>query len=167
MNRLTVAAFLLCLTLAPAATLRAGDPSFGAFVKNLERDFNIKRTHIPMFWLAKGVVRIAGPSGVSRLDLAIFEDQNFDRLAQAGDLKQRLQGMLGEGWRPFVEVESRAGGERTFLYMRPQVRDVEMMVFSLERNEAVAVLFRLNPDTLARALDDPHSFAMSINSSDK
>lgn len=164
MNRVRFAAFLLCLVLAPVTGLHAGDPAFGEFVKNLERDFNIRRTHIPMFWLAKGIVRIASPTGVSRLDLAIFEDQNFDRLAQAGDLKRRLDGMLGEGWRPFVEVDSRAAGERTFLYMRPRGRDVELMVFTMERNEAVAVLLRLNPDTLARAMDDPHSFAMSINS---
>jgi hypothetical protein len=92
-----------------------GDAGFGDFVKSLERDFGLHRTHIPLFWLAKGVVRIASPAGVSRLDMAIFEDQDLGALSAAPDLRDRLQAMLGAAWIPFVEVDSPRNGERTFI----------------------------------------------------
>jgi hypothetical protein len=152
---------LLAITcLAPA--LQAGDPSFGSFVNNLERDFNLKRTHIPMFWLAKGVVRIASPAtGVSRLDMAIFEDQDLSALLSAPDLKKRVDKMVGAGWSPFIETYERSG-ERTLMYMRERGKNVEMVILSLEPHEAVALLTRLNPQSLARAIEDPRAFALGL-----
>jgi hypothetical protein len=151
--------FLIAFALLGPITLaRAGDPSFADFVKSLERDFNLKRTHIPMLWLAKGIVRVASPSGVSRLDLAIFEDQDLRELVAAPDLKERVDRMVGSGWMPFVDAWSR-NGERTLLYVRPKGHNLEMIILTVEPTEAVAVLTRLNPDHLAEAIQDPQAFA--------
>ena len=151
-----VVAVLLWLALpAPAA---AGDPSFGSFVKRLEKEYQLRRTHIPVFWLAKAVVRVAKPAGVSRLDLALFEDKDLSPLARAADLQARVNSFLGEGWKPFVEVHAPRRGERVLLYMRQSGRDVELFIFTVEDSEAVALLTRVNPEALCSLIENPDTF---------
>lgn len=149
------------LVLGFALPARAGDPNFGSFVKQLERDYNIRRTHIPMFWLAKAAVRVARPAGVARLDFAVFEDQDLSPLS-APDLQVRVGRLLGTSWLPFVEVHAPRSGEHSLLYMREKGKDVEIFVFTVERSEAVAVLTRVNPDALMRVIDDPPSFIAGV-----
>lgn len=155
-----VAAIVL-LTLAYVALppLFAGDPNFGEFVKRLERDYRLRRTPIPFLWLAKAVVWVAHPAGVKRVDLAIFEDQDFSFLIGAPELQGRVHSFLGPGWKPFVEVHAPRKGQRVLLYAREKDRDMEMFVFSVERDQAVAVLTRVNPEVLNRVIEDPHSAA--------
>lgn len=143
--------------LAVPSPTQAKDPNFGSFLKSLEREYNVRRTKIPFFFLAKGIVRIASPVGVSRLDLAIFEDQDFSPLMSARELQPRINSMLGLGWKPFVEVNSRKG-ERVLLYMREQgKKNVDLFIFVVEHNEAVALLTRINPDRLSMFVKYPDS----------
>lgn len=155
--RLVLAGVLLALAFSAARPAVAGDPSFGSFVKRLEGEYSLRRTYIPFIWLAKAVVWVARPAGVSRLDIAIFENQDLSPLARAADLQNRVHSFLGLGWKPFVEVHAPRRAERVLLYARETGRDMEMFILCVEKNQAVALLTRVNPEALSRAIEDPHS----------
>ena len=157
--RLVHAGVLLALAFSAARPAVAGDPSFGSFVRRLESEYSLRRTHIPFVWLAQAVVWVARPAGVSRLDIAIFENQDLSPLARAADLQSRVHAFLGLGWRPFVEVHAPRRAERVLLYARQTGRDMEMFILCVEKDQALALLTRVNPEALHRAIEDPHSIA--------
>jgi len=163
-NGLVLAFIALCAIAAMVVspTAEAGDPDFGDFVKRLEREYDIKRMRIPGFFLARAFVRVARPAGVSRLDLAIFEDQDLSHVASEASLQDRVNALLGSGWKPFVEVNAPNKGERVLLYIREKgKKDVELFMLVLERNEGVVLQTRINPDILSRIVQDPeHGWRM-------
>ncbi len=152
-----LALLLLCL---PSPTALARDKSFTAVLQAFERDYNIKPKHIPGMWLAKLALKVAHPSGVSKVDFVLFEDDRLRELASAPDLETRVQAILGNGWKRFVESADAKGDERVVIYARPMGRRLELFVFSMEPTEAVAFFARVKPDSLQRVLDDPsHALA--------
>jgi len=148
----TLFAVTLFCAAAPAA-----DPTFKAFVNQLERNYQLKRTHIPLLWLVKGVVRVAQPLGVSRLDVAVFDNQDMRRLRADADFPERVHRLVDPSWQPFVEVHSLKSGEHALLYIRQKGKDVEMLILAVENNEAAVVLTRLDPQRLQELADDPAS----------
>jgi hypothetical protein len=147
---------LFAVTLFSAAA-PAADPTFKAFVNQLETNYRLKRAHIPLMWLVKGVVRVAQPAGVSRLDIAVFDNQDMRRLRADTDFPERVHKLVDPSWQPFVEAHSLKSGEHALLYIRQKGKDVEMLILGVENNEAAVVLTRLNPQRLQELADNPAS----------
>ncbi len=155
-TRWLIGALVLPLYLCiPGTSAVARDKSFAAVLQGLEREYNVKPKRIPGLWLAKVVVKVAHPSGVSKVDFAVFEDDSLRELSAIPDLENRLNAMLGAGWKRFVEMEDTKRQERVLVFARPTGRRLEIFVFSAETDEAVALFARVNPKSLQRVLDDP------------
>jgi hypothetical protein len=67
--------------------------------------------------------------------------------------------MPAQGWSRFVRVQSRRNGERVNIYSRRVNKDWELFVITLERNQAVVLRLRVNPDGLAKWVSDPVTMA--------
>jgi len=54
-----------------------------------------------------------------------------------------------------VRVRSRRDGEQTFVYGRELGRDLEVLVVTLESDEACVVKMRVDPERMSEWVDDP------------
>lgn len=156
-----LAAAVLVVLLFAANLCPAGDRDFDAVVREFETQFQTRRTHIPMLGLAKFVVRVARPEGVKQLDLAIFEDFHAP---DGSDFDAIVRHAAGSRWQRIVAVRSRADRERTYVYARTAGKDWNLLVATLEENDATLVRVKVNPDQLARMLCEPEHMASSIGS---
>ncbi len=153
--RWSIAALALLLFCLPGPSALARDKSFTAVLEALERDYNIKPKHIPGMWVAKLALKVAHPSGVSKVDFVLFEDDRLRELTAAPDLETRVRTMLGDGWKRFVETDNARGAERVIIFARPTRRHLELFIFSMEPTEGVAFFARVKPGSFQRVLDDP------------
>lgn len=147
MRALVAAAILLGLGI-PA---RAGDRDFDAVVKSIEMNFQTKRTHIPLFGVAKFFVKVSRPGGAKQLDLAIFEDLKIER-SRLQDLDDTVRKAAGERWSPMVRVRSHE--EWVTIYARPDGKnDMHLLIATVEPGEATVIRLKVDAAELARMID--------------
>jgi hypothetical protein len=148
MRALIAAAILLGLGI-PA---RAGDPDFDAVVRGIESTFQTRRTHIPLFGVAKFFVKVSRPGGAKQLDLAIFEDLKIER-SRLQDLDDTVRKAAGERWSPMVRVRSRE--EWVTIYARPDgKKDMHLLIATVEPGEATVIRLKVDAAELARMIDE-------------
>jgi hypothetical protein len=141
-------------------TWRAGDRQFSAVVQRIQSHYQ-KRPMRFMGVLCFVANRVR-PAGVKNIKLAIFEDLDASRHPAGADLDAFMQGVAGPEFQPFVRVRSRRDGEQTFVYGRELGQDFELLVVSLERDEACVVKMKVDPEEMEKWIDDPPG--MSKNS---
>jgi hypothetical protein len=144
---------LLSFILAAPSAL-SGDRDFQAIVSRLSVQYQKK----PMRFmgLLTFIANRFTPSGVSHLKLAVFEDLNPSRHPADADIDAFVQSVVaGAGFQPFVRVRSNRDGEQTLIYARETGKKLEMLIVSLERDEAVVLKMRLSPEAMDQWLDEP------------
>jgi hypothetical protein len=155
---LLLAAPLLTLLAGPAA---AGDTDFHAIVRGVESGYNVQRVHIPLFGLARFVVQVARPEGVKDFDMAVFETPDGPPLD--GSRFDAIMKRSGGGqWSCAIRVRSRRGHESTYIYVRPEGRDWRMLIATFEPTDTVILQAKVDPESLARALNDPEHAGQSL-----
>ena len=149
------AAACLCSGMAFGA-----DAEFRDIVRAIADEYHTRPIPMPGFGLVNLVTFLARPAGTRHIDLAIFENlQDHGRSGRS--LAQEIPRIAGETWKPFVRVRSlRHGREETVLvYMRWEGSACRLLVTTIEPAEAVVVEIKLNPEALARWLDEPRESA--------
>jgi hypothetical protein len=120
-------------------------------VNAIESHYGVHRTHIPLLGFALFFVRAEGVSGVK---LAIFE--NFHPSVPVCDeVRDVVERSLGPDWRLFVRVQSHADGENTLIYTNFSSNKMQMLVVSLEPDEATVVQMNLSDRAIKQWIDDP------------
>jgi len=160
LTKLAVLSFLVLLT--PTA-ISAQAKGFKGVVEHIEKNYHGKRTHIPFLGLANFVVKIVRPAGVKSFKLAVFEEQDFLRAPSTTTFDAAMRSLMPKEWLPLVRVSSRRGeAARTFIYAKPAGKDMQLMTVVLEPREAVVIEVRLNPDAVAKFLDNPRVMGVSL-----
>ena len=131
---------------------------FDDLVRSMESQYGKKKVYIPMLGFANFIFKFARPVGTSDFKLAVFEDIDSGRHPAAEELDRRFR---PNGWKPFIRVNSKAGGERVHIYARESNRDHELLIATLERHEAVLIRVRVNAERLARWVNNPVVMAKS------
>ena len=159
MKRLFLALFLVVLA-APLAA--AGDSEFGSLVREVESRLGVRRVHIPLFGVATFFVRVAHPSGVNRLEMAVFE-----KPAQAPDddlwFEDAMRSALGARWSTMLRVQERRNGERTYLCARPEGKHWKLILATFDRDDVVLMQLRVNPEVLLASLDEPRQARYALS----
>jgi len=122
---------------------------FDWMVREFSRETGAKQVHIPFLGLARFVVAVGHPAGTSDMRLAIFEKGDLE-CPHFGSLTDRA---VGSSWKPMIRVRE-ANGNATNIYVRPQGRNLQLLVTALERNEATFVQVRIQPEKLMRFVDE-------------
>jgi hypothetical protein len=156
-RRLTPGLLLLGTLLALPGFLRAGDREFDAIVQRLQAHYHQRPVHL--MGLAGFFANRAHPEGVKNIKLAVFEDLDSSLHPPDAEFDSFLQQVVGPVFRPFVRVSSRRDGEQTFVYARESGNDWEMLVVTLERDEACVIKMKLNPDAVSRWIEEPEESA--------
>jgi hypothetical protein len=151
---------VLCLCVAGVVGAQGADKDFEAIVHRLEAHYGTKRLHIPMMGVANFFVKVSRPEGVSDLKMAVFEDLDESRHPSPEALEQMFGSLATEGWRPFVRVQSNKDGERVEIFSRASGKRWELLLTTLQRNEATVIQMRLSPDALAQWIADPEGMAV-------
>jgi len=140
------------LLLAPAAG-RAGDREFHAIVERIQAHY--QKRPMRFMGLASFVANRVRPEGVRNIKLAVFEHLDSSRHPADPDFDAFMQEIVGPEFHPFVRVRSRRDGEQTFVYARGLGRDLELLVVTLEQDEACVVKMNVDSEGMRQWVDDP------------
>ena len=139
---------LILLTVVAASSLLAGEKpdDFNSILKRVESHYGKRHMKIPLMGLVSFASRMARPAGVSDFKFAIIEGAG----AELGTLPEFHP---GPQWRPFLRTTSRSG-EQVVLYGREERHAIRTLMVVLDRNEAVVMQMRLNPEHFAKFVSD-------------
>jgi hypothetical protein len=146
-NRLIARALVLAaILLAAAPPAAAKDKEFSLVADCITRTYQGKQRHRFLLKLAGFATNFAGPAGLKRVKLAIFE--NLQPAGEAG--RTELEAVLREGldpsWRPVVRTFSRLSDEQTFIYSRISGKNVDLFIVTIGSNEATVLKARVDPE---------------------
>jgi hypothetical protein len=162
-RRFQIALLFLVISSVPITT-PAGSWEFKQLVQSLETQHHGKRTRVPMWRLLRPMLKVGAPAGVKTVDVAIFEDQGYFNSGAAARFEVDLERIFGPGWQPMVRSLSRRDGERTWIYARPQGKDLHLMILTQEPDNAVVIEARLRPQSLGKWLENPADLGLSTDS---
>jgi hypothetical protein len=152
-GRVCLALVILIITFS-VSNAAAADREFQEIVSRLSAQY--QKRPMRFMGLLSFIANRFTPSGVSGMKMAIFEDLDPSRHPAGAGLDSFMQSVVAAAeFQPFVRVRSNRDGEQTFIYARDKGRMVEMLIVSLERDEAVVMRMRLNPKAISKWLDEP------------
>ncbi|HEY9127738.1 MAG TPA: hypothetical protein VIM62_11460, partial [Acidobacteriaceae bacterium] len=141
----------ILLAASGSVTNRQG---FDAIVRTIELRYHAHATRIPFMGLISGIAGISTHGGVHGLHVAEFERFRAD---DAGDFdgaefNDLVEKHVGPGWQRMIRETSREHdgrqGEQTLIYVRPDGKNVAMLVVNLDDNDLNVVQLSMNPDHL-------------------
>ncbi len=147
-RRVIVFLALVTLVCVPAFT---ADHDFNGLVRNIEKQYGVHHTHIPMLGL---VMFFAKPKGVHTLKIATFEDFHAQREVFGPEVQRMIEEHFGSAWKPMVRTWSR-DGESAFVYVNTGSEKVEMLIVSLDTSDATVVELKVDPSAMDEWLDEP------------
>lgn len=154
MKRVAVAIALVFLTSAVAS---AGDRDVKTVTAAIEKQYGVKHKGLPL--IARIAMKPALWGSGVKMDLAMFE--NMPALAGHDlEVDTLLKSTLGPDWTRFVRVESRKTGERNVIYVHTVGDKLEMMIVSIEPDEAVVLKMRIKPEDMQKWIDEPGEMAL-------
>jgi VWFA-related protein len=160
-NKTSGSAVVLALLVMLTPSVVAQKKGFDGIVEHLEQNYHGKRTKIPMLGFANFVVKIIRPAGVKSFKLAVFEGQDFT--GGGNSLGPAMHTLMKKEWQPFVRVSGgRYDPSSTYIYAKASGKDLELMTVVMEPRQAVVVEVKLNPDGVARFLNDPKIMGISL-----
>ena len=145
-NKLAVATALISFSLSPSTLLAS---EFDWIARNFERESGCKQVHIPFFGLARFVVGVTHPEGVSDLHLAIFEDSAIS----PERFRSLVDDAVGGSWKPMIRVHS-SRGDTTSIYAREDGKHMRFLIGTLDGNDATLVQIRMNVNKLVNFIDE-------------
>jgi hypothetical protein len=143
MCRLVAISLLFLLPLPVPAS------EFDWLVREFSRESGAKRVHVPFLGLANFVVKVGHPAGTSEMKLAIFERGDLE----APRFTSLTDSAVGGSWKPMIRVRSR-NGESTNIYVRTDGKHLNLLIASLDDDEATFVQVRLEPQALMQFIDE-------------
>jgi hypothetical protein len=156
---IVAAGWMLC-----CAVVQGAERGFDDIVRVISDQLHARPLHIPFFGLVNLATFAAHPAGVKHIDLAVFENLDLDEHASRR-VAEAIRSADGS-WKPFIQVRSRNHGheETVIVYMgdgsRDARRDCNLLVITLEPEEATVVELRLNPKGLQVWLNRPEDTAV-------
>ena len=136
---------------------------YDAVCDHLEERYDAKKVKIPFMWLARLAVGIVRPAGVKAFKVTIYRDLKFDDVkALNEEMKATMRDSFSDEWSPILRVRS-SGGEHVYMNMREAGKNVKILMVTIDKDEAVVVRAKFNPDKLVKFLEDPRIFGFSLS----
>ena len=169
-NPLRTLASVLLVVVCACAPSFAGDPDssssfhgheFNGVVHAIEDHYGVRHMRIPFLSFAMSFA--ARPAGVSGIRLAVFEDFHPSPASMhAGaseDLQHVVEHSLGPDWHLFVRTRTQDDSDDTLIYVNLGEARLEMMIVTIEPDEATVVEMNLSDRALKKWLDEPKESA--------
>jgi hypothetical protein len=151
---LIISAALTLAAISAPQSASGRDKEFGVLVHYVESHYHVHRQYRFLLSFASLAVKIAHPEGVKGMKLALWENEKIQANSDADDFPDVVKAGLAEGWQPMVRVWSRRNGERTVIFAKPDGKDMKLLVATVDREEAVVVQVKIDPDKLSGYIDE-------------
>jgi hypothetical protein len=145
--------------LSPAAYAKGNE--FDAVCDHLENQYGAKKVKIPFMWLARFAVGIVRPAGVKAFKVTIYKDLKFSPELLNEEMKITMRDSFSEEWSPVMRIRSKTG-EHVYMNMRESGKNVKVLFVTVNKDEAVVVRAKFNPDKLVSFIDNPRIFGISL-----
>lgn len=136
---------------------------FNGVVHAIEDHYGVRHMRIPFLSFAMSFA--ARPAGVSGIRLAVFEDFHpssasmHTRASRSEDLQRVVEHSLGPDWRLFVRTRTQDDFDDALIYVNLGEAKLQMMIVTIEPDEATVVEMNLSDRALRRWLDEPKESA--------
>lgn len=162
MRRLILIPICAIALMVPFAVLASsGERGFDGVVRNIEHQYHVKATHIPLMGLVSLVARRASHGAVSGMHIAEFE--GFSGEMDGQDMNRMVEEKLGPGWERVIRETGRHGSSQTLIYMRMEGNRMGMFVLDADGHDLNVVQLSVDPRHLAEEVSryDHHNHDMS------
>ena len=143
---------LASVLLVPVSVARAADAEFDAVVRHIETTYHARRNGPKGMWFARLAIRFVQPKGVKGLKIATFE--NLSGPATDPKLGELVRNSLDASWRPIVRASSRVDRDQTYVYVRSAGNDLELLIVTVDDEEATVIKAKVNPNSIGRWIKD-------------
>jgi hypothetical protein len=157
-------AILLC-ALPPNASAR--DREFSAVVQAVENTYHARQNYRFVTWFAGVATKVARPEGVNYLRMALFADQSFFPRRNDANFEGAIASALAKDWQPLVRVWSKRDSERTHIYARENGNEVNLIIITVEDNEAVVMEVKMSARKFAEKMNEPARLGCSLRENRK
>ncbi len=158
---ITLTFLALAFTIAvPNAEARGNE--FDAVCKHIKTKYKAKKVKIPFMWLARFAVGIVRPAGVKSFKVTIFRNLQFSPQTLNDEMKLVMRDAFSDEWTPILRIRNDKGNQ-VYMNMRESGKNLKVLVVSIENNEAVVVRAKFNPDKLAKFIENPKIFGISLD----
>ncbi len=135
------------LLTACSQVLPASD--FDWLVREFSRESGARQVQVPFLGFARFIVAVGHPAGATGMRLALFERGNLG----SPRFSYLTDSTVGPSWSPIIRVRSKRG-ESTNIYVRPEGKQLRLLITSLDKEDATFVEVRLKPKALLKFVDD-------------
>lgn len=149
-----VAALLLAICGLLLAPPRAKADDFGRIVKVIETEYHVHRNYRFLMSLIGVGVKCSHVGSVKVFKAALFENQHLDTAEMDSRLDEMVERANSSGWRPLVKSVSRRSGDHDYIYAKAKGANLDLLVVSVEPNEAVVAQVRINPSKLSKFINE-------------
>jgi hypothetical protein len=127
---------------------------FGKVVNLIEAEYHVHRNYRFLIGVAGVAVRCSHVAGVKVLKLAIFDEQHLEPAELDNRLDEMVERASASGWRPLVKSVSRHSGEHEYIYARAHGSDMDVLLVSVEPDEAVVLQVKINSAKLSAFINE-------------
>ena len=113
-------------------------------------------------WLARAAVGIIRPAGVKSFKVTIYKNLNFSKDSLHSEMQQVMSDAFSPDWSPILRVRVRDGNQ-VYMNMRESGKNIKVLMVKIERNEAIVVRAKFNPDKLVKFIENPKIFGIALN----
>lgn len=145
---------------APSAFAKGNE--FDKVCDHLEERYEAKKVKIPFQWLARAAVGIVKPAGVKSFKVTVYRDLKFTRESLDTEMRWVMSEAFDTNWTPILRVISK-NGEQVYMNMREYKDNVKVLLVSINRDEAVVVRAKFDPDKLAEFIENPKIFGIELD----
>jgi len=157
----------LALTLAiTAPKTKAKGKEFSAVCNHIKTKYRAKKVKIPFMWLARFAVKIVRPAGVKSFKVTIYKDLKYAPETLNEEMKLLMSDSFDNRWSPILRIRAQKGNQ-VYMNIREAGKNLKIVLVSIGKKQAVVVRAKFNPDKLAKFIENPKIFGISLNGSDK
>ena len=161
---ITLIFLTLAFTIAVPNAMAKGN-EFNAVCKHIKTKYKAKRVKIPFMWLARFAVGIVKPAGVKSFRVTIFKNLQFSPETLNEEMKFVMQDAFSDEWIPLLRIRSDKGNQ-VYMNMREVGKNLKVLVVTIDKDQAVVVRAKFNPNKLAKFIENPKIFGISLDGLD-
>ena len=159
---LTALSFLILAFAVYTPQAEAKGKEFNAVCKHIKSRYQGKKVKVPFMWLARAAVGIVRPAGIRSFRVTIFRNLKFSDDSLHREMQSIMREAFSSEWSPILRIRSREGNQ-IYMNMREYKKTVKVLAVKIERDEAIVVRARFNPDKLAKFVENPRIFGIGLN----
>ena len=94
--------------------------------------------------------------------MTIYRNLKFSPDSLDLEMRNVMKDAFDSEWSPILRVISR-DGQQVYMNMREYKKQVKVLLVTIERDEAVVVRARFDPDKLAEFIENPRIFGIELD----